>query len=74
MRLLPAARPTLHFVGVTTAQSSIMRVFPAWAQLLAAKNEQLEPASSVTAGRALPQLLQKSPHISPRISCANRML
>jgi len=30
-RYRPAARPTLHFVGVTTGQSSIMRVFPAWA-------------------------------------------
>ena len=27
----PATRPTLCFIGVTTAQSSIMRVFPAWA-------------------------------------------
>jgi shikimate 5-dehydrogenase len=29
--LVPADRPTLVFVGVTTGQSSIMRVFPAWA-------------------------------------------
>ena len=29
-----AERPTLHFIGVTTGQSSIMRVFPAWAELL----------------------------------------
>lgn len=28
---VPADRPTLTFVGVTTGQSSIMRVFPAWA-------------------------------------------
>ena len=34
MRFTPALRPTLHFIGVTTAQSSIMRVFPAWAELL----------------------------------------
>ncbi len=27
----PATQPTLYFIGVTTAQSSIMRVFPAWA-------------------------------------------
>jgi shikimate dehydrogenase len=26
-----ATRPTMHFIGVTTGQSSIMRVFPAWA-------------------------------------------
>lgn len=33
-RYLPAARPTFYFIGVTTAQSSIMKVFPAWAQVL----------------------------------------
>ena len=26
----PATQPTLYFMGVTTAQSSIMKVFPAW--------------------------------------------
>jgi shikimate 5-dehydrogenase len=31
MRLRPAERPTLYFIGVTTGQSSIMKVFPAWA-------------------------------------------
>jgi shikimate 5-dehydrogenase len=31
---VPATRPTLWFIGVTTAQSSIMRVFPAWAAYL----------------------------------------
>ncbi|MEU6035052.1 hypothetical protein ABZ801_06560 [Actinomadura sp. NPDC047616] len=30
----PATRPTMYFIGVTTRQSSIMRVFPAWAQAL----------------------------------------
>jgi shikimate 5-dehydrogenase len=30
--LTPADRPTLYFIGVTTAQSSIMRIFPAWAR------------------------------------------
>lgn len=30
----PCTRPTLHFIGVSTAQSSIMRVFPAWARHL----------------------------------------
>ncbi|WP_119393001.1 shikimate dehydrogenase family protein [Taklimakanibacter lacteus] len=27
----PASEPTLYFIGVTTAKSSIMNVFPAWA-------------------------------------------
>jgi len=30
----PARRPTLHFIGVTTASSMIMRVFPAWMERL----------------------------------------
>ena len=29
-----AARPTLYFIGVTTGKSSIMRVFPKWAEAL----------------------------------------
>ena len=32
--LVPADRPTLYFIGVTTASSSIMRVFPAWTERL----------------------------------------
>lgn len=30
----PASKPTLYFIGVSTSQSSIMKVFPAWADLL----------------------------------------
>ncbi|MGA0543055.1 shikimate dehydrogenase family protein [Neotabrizicola sp. VNH66] len=30
----PATRPTMYFIGVTTAKSSIMKVFPAWAKHL----------------------------------------
>src|SRR5262245_50429727 len=30
----PADRPTMYFIGVTTGSSSIMRVFPAWAEHL----------------------------------------
>src|SRR3954452_16236791 len=29
-----AAEPTMYFIGVTTGSSSIMRVFPAWAEHL----------------------------------------
>jgi len=32
--LPPTARPTLHFIGVSTTQSSIMTVFPRWAEAL----------------------------------------
>ncbi|MEF9973444.1 MAG: shikimate dehydrogenase [Clostridia bacterium] len=31
---LPATRPTMYFIGVTTGQSSIMRLFPKWAEAL----------------------------------------
>jgi shikimate 5-dehydrogenase len=30
----PATRPTLYFIGVSTAKSSIMTIFPRWAQYL----------------------------------------
>ena len=30
----PADRRTMYFIGVTTAQSSIMKVFPRWAEHL----------------------------------------
>lgn len=37
----PAEKPTMYFIGVTTAQSSIMRVFPVWARLLGLGDVQL---------------------------------
>ena len=36
--LVRADKPTLHFIGVTTGQSSIMRVFPQWAAALGLKD------------------------------------
>ncbi|MDX3927766.1 MAG: shikimate dehydrogenase [Shinella sp.] len=33
-----AAKPTLYFIGVTTGKSSIMKVFPAWADYLGLKD------------------------------------
>ena len=32
--LRPAVVPTIHFIGVSTAQSSIMTIFPRWAEAL----------------------------------------
>ncbi len=32
--LRAATRPTMHFIGVTTGRSAIMRVFPRWAEAL----------------------------------------
>lgn len=40
-RYAPAEWPTLYFIGVTTAKSSIMKVFPAWAQELGLKDAQI---------------------------------
>lgn len=37
-RYAPAARPTFYFIGVTTSESSVMRVFPAWAEFLELDN------------------------------------
>ncbi|MBD1556341.1 shikimate dehydrogenase [Vibrio sp. S9_S30] len=34
MNLVPANKPTFYFIGVSTLQSSIMTVFPAWAEFL----------------------------------------
>ena len=38
----PATQPTLYFIGVTTRQSSIMRVFPAWARHLGLEDAVIE--------------------------------
>ena len=32
--LVPAEKPTMYFIGVTTSKSSIMKVFPEWAKFL----------------------------------------
>src|SRR5437868_11826580 len=34
-------RPTMYFIGVTTGQSSIMRLFPVWAGILGIADAQL---------------------------------
>ena len=34
MSYSPATRPTFYFIGVTTGQSSIMKVLPVWAEYL----------------------------------------
>ncbi|MFB2552447.1 shikimate dehydrogenase [Ensifer soli] len=41
MTYSPATRPTLYFIGVTTAKSSIMTVFPAWADFLGLKDAEI---------------------------------
>ena len=34
MQLVKATQPTMYFIGVTTGSSSIMKVFPDWAEAL----------------------------------------
>ena len=34
LNVQPAVKPTIYFIGVTTGKSSIMRVFPKWAEAL----------------------------------------
>jgi shikimate 5-dehydrogenase len=38
----PARRPTMYFIGVSTAQSSIMKVFPRWAEFLGIADAELK--------------------------------
>jgi shikimate 5-dehydrogenase len=38
----PARRPTMYFIGVSTAQSSIMKVFPPWAEFLGIADAELQ--------------------------------
>ena len=39
MKLEKATRPTMYFIGVTTASSSIMKVFPEWVKELGIDTE-----------------------------------
>ncbi|WP_250469479.1 shikimate dehydrogenase [Caballeronia sp. GAFFF2] len=61
-----AQRPTFYFIGVTTAQSSIMRVFPAWARHLGLGNVEMkgidfEPHSPANAYREAVEFLRDDP-------------
>lgn len=62
----PAPRPTFYFIGVTTGQSSIMKVFPRWAELLglgdvAIRGIDLVPHDTVANYRAAVRFLKKDP-------------
>jgi shikimate 5-dehydrogenase len=66
MSYQPAQRPTFYFIGVTTAQSSIMRVFPAWAKHLGLgdvemKGIDFKPHSSPQAYREAVEFLRNDP-------------
>jgi len=49
--LTPATRSTFWFIGVTTAQSSIMRVFPEWARHLGLGDVEMRGIDLVPHGR-----------------------
>jgi len=66
MILTPASRPTIHFIGVTTGRSSIMRVFPRWAAHLglgdcAIAGIDLPPHAPPTAYREVVTFLKEDP-------------
>ncbi len=66
MSYQPAQRPTFYFIGVTTSQSSIMRVFPAWAKHLGLgdvemKGIDFKPHSSPQAYREAVEFLRDDP-------------
>ncbi len=66
MTLTAATKPTFWFIGVTTAQSSIMRVFPEWARHLglgdvAMRGIDLVPHDSPDRYRAVVEFLKSDP-------------
>ncbi len=63
----PALRPTFWFIGVTTAKSSIMRVFPEWARHLGLGDVEMRGMDFVTHDtperyRAAVRFLRDDPH------------
>lgn len=66
MSYTPARKPTFYFIGVTTAQSSIMRVFPAWAAHLGLGDVEMrgidfEPHADPARYRAAVRFLKDDP-------------
>lgn len=66
MNLIPAEKPTFYFIGVTTAKSSIMTVFPRWVEYLglgdvAIKGIDLVPHDTVENYRQVVAFLKNDP-------------
>ena len=38
----PAIKPTIYFIGVTTSKSSIMKIFPLWAEYLGLRDTEIK--------------------------------
>jgi len=65
--LVPATRPTLYFVGVTTGRSSILKVFPKWAAALGLDDARivgidLRPHAPAEAYRRVVSFIKDDPH------------
>lgn len=61
-----ADRPTIYFIGVTTGKSSIMKVFPKWAEYLGLENAVIkgidfQPHSSAEAYREAVEFIKNDP-------------
>lgn len=63
---VPASQPTIYFIGVTTGQSSIMKVFPKWAEALGLKDAVIKginfaPHSDAGKYREAVEFIKKDP-------------
>ncbi len=65
LNLQPAEKPTIYFIGVTTGKSSIMRVFPKWAEALGLdaviKGIDFQPHSAPEAYREAVAFIKEDP-------------
>jgi shikimate 5-dehydrogenase len=63
----PATNPTIYFIGVTTAQSSILKIFPHWAQVLGLGEAEVKGVdfplhAPREAYRAIVEFIRDDPH------------
>jgi shikimate 5-dehydrogenase len=62
----PAVRPTIYFIGVTTSKSSIMKIFPRWAEYLGLSDTEIKgidfpPHAEPGAYREVVEFIKKDP-------------
>ena len=77
-RARAATKPTLHFIGVSTGQSSIMTVFPAWAEALglgacAINGIDLPLHAPVRAYREVVSFIRDDPHAMGALVTAHKI-
>ena len=61
----PARQPTMYFIGVTTGKSSIMKVFPRWAEHLGLEDAVIRELDGKSMKRALVKAAYESFHDLP---------